>query len=456
MFTKNTLFQSIFSKPILLRVGLMTAGLLCAFGVSAQPLKLQQLFDIATQNNPELSYLQANQDLSLAKYQESEALLKPQVRLISEFSYAWMEMNNFPRFANQVAVSYPLYDPMLQDGKLIASTQYDIEIDLLEAGRQKAWLQVSQQYFNYWKQQAALHYLEQEKDYLYELLFQVESRLELGMQDLDDMAKVQSRIDRNRSQRIEAQKRLALLKNNLREVLGINDRPDIEVEALAKPAIPQQAPLFVTDLLEDSLSKQQLDGLIQSQDQQWQRLVLGNPLVEALQKQWQAAQQKIHQKQQVLTPKVEAFGALVYNESDRNFYDDMRGFRGGVRINAPLYLGGQASAEVAQARAEADKIAALQRKQENALITMAMNAWLELQSAYENYDVQQQALKTARCTLEAIEQALISGSSDIIELLEAQKAVYQAQSALPDTEAEIGLQRIKFYWAIGRLNPGIT
>ncbi|QKI88386.1 TolC family protein [Thiomicrorhabdus xiamenensis] len=417
-----------------------------------QSSTLEQLWHLAEQNHPQLSYLKADQALSFGKLQELEAQLRPQVKLASELSYTVTDNKDYPRFANRLTVNYPLFDPMLERGKEIALSDYQAQEYLFAAGEQQIRLAIARTFYAYWQKQAQWDYLHQEKDFLIDLLFQIEERMQLGLEALDDLAQVESRLHYNQKQRQQLNSELATLENNLRELVGIADRPEIPLPSLQAPQAPAPAPLSEEDILEKYLSAQQLTDFSSDPDLGWLSLVEQNPRVKAIDQQILSAEQKIHQQKAFETPKVEAFSSLVYNESDKQFYDDMAGIKAGIRIEAPIYLAGEDKARIAQARAELLKLQAMRRKEINAFSTRVHNLWQQLTSRYQQLSIQQKALKSTRCYLEAIEQALSSGDSDIIELLDAQRQVDQVQSTFPELEAEIGLLEKQLLWTFGRLD----
>jgi outer membrane protein len=431
----------------------LTSIILATFCLMPLPTKadsaLKELLIIAEQNHPQIDYLRAAENLSLAKIQELQAQLQPQVRLQSELSYTIAEHKNYPRFANTLALNYPLSDPMLSAGEEVAISDMQSQSLLLEAGLQQIRLAAAQSYYQYWQEQAQLDYLQRERDFLIDLLFQVEERMQLGIEALEDMAQVESRLQQNRRTRLQSQSKLDTLRTALREQLGIIDRPQIALPSFNTKAIADEQPLVPEDLLEAYVNPLEQKSFSTREESIWQLLVMHNPKVEAIQQQVKTARKKIAQQTHFAAPRIEAFSALVYNDSNRNFYDDMTGIKAGIRLNAPLYLAGQDKALSAQARAQMHQLQALQRDQENQLIALAENSWQQIRNLYQQRAVQLKALSTAQCYLETIEHALVSGDSDTLELLEAQRKVYQEQSSLPQIEAQISQLKSKLFWALG-------
>lgn len=425
-------------------------AVLCVLPLPAQAdSALKALLLLAEQNHPQVDYLRSAEDLSLAKIQELNAQLQPRVNLQSELSYTLAREKNYPRFANSLSLDYPLSDPMLQAGQEVAISDLQSQSLLLEAGLQQIRLAVAKSYYQYWQEQSQHDYLQQERDFLIDLLFQVEERMQLGMEALQDMAQVESRLQQNRRMRLQSEQKLAVLQTNLREQLGIIDRPQIALPSLQSELTITEKPLVPEDLLEAFVNPLERKAFSTHEDSIWQLLVVHNPKVEAIQQQVKTARKKIKQQEHFASPRIEAFSALVHNDSNRNFYDDMTGVKAGIRLNAPIYLAGQDKALASQARAQMHQLQALQRNQENQLIAMAENSWQQIRNLYQQREVQHKALNTAKCYLETIEQALVSGDSDTLELLEAQRKVYQVQSSLPQIEAQIGARQSELYWALG-------
>jgi outer membrane protein len=391
-------------------------------------LTLNQLFEQALAQNPAVEERYWQQQTAQSRLEESKASLLPQVRLQSEVSYAWMEMDSFARTANQLQLTYPLYAPALSDTQAQAAADLEAWTFLHEAAQQETLLKVARLYYQYWQTRAEEHYLQKDQDFLRQTLQQLEQRLSVGYQDFEDVAEVKARLDKSQSDLIRIQARLGFSLNALSEQVGASLQGDV----LAEPEVfPSQVLTMPEDL---------------------SRAVEGHPLIQALKQQSEALQQEMRRQRDRDGVKVEAFGTLVYNESDNRYYDDMRGTRGGVRVEWPLYLGGATGHRIAQAKGRLESKVAAIRQQRLLLQKTARDAWLGLQSAQRQLAAMQAARQSSQQAFEAAEQAIHTGKRSFIDLIDAQRALNRVERDLALLHTELGMQWVNLNWSLGQLN----
>lgn len=408
-----------------------------------KPLSLSQLFERALAHNPAVERGFWQQQAAQGKLEESRSAFQPSVRLKSELSYAWMERDQFARTANQLMVTYPLYDAELQSDRKASEYRLASEEAMLEATRQQTLLQVASHYYQYWQSRAESDFLQKERRFLLAMLDQSEQRLRVGYQDLHDVAEIQARLDQNRAALMQAEELSERRLHALNEQLG----GERLVSVLAKPPSVEKG--LASKLLGSAGGSPAEPAEIR--EIVWGKVVEDHPLLRAWQRKWQASQQQISLQRNRDGLKIEAFGALAYNESDQHYYDDMRGTRGGVRLEVPLYLGGRTDSRVAQARSRSEQVRARIRQQSLKLQKIAQNAWLGVDSGQNRLAALVEAERSNLRAVEATEQAIRSGGRDVLDLLNAQRDWYKTQRNLAALKAEIGLQQVAFYWATGQL-----
>lgn len=393
-----------------------------------QDLQLQKLFEIALLNNPTIQLAEAKQSSARSQHQQADALNKPQLMLQSELSYAWMQSNDFPRTANQLKASYPLYQPDKSDLQSIAQFQESAAQWQLETQRQLLLRQVAENYYQYWSQQAQVDYLIKEQQAIQDIMEQIQQRFQVGYQDLNDIAEIQARLDANQAERLLAVQRLQIIEANLAALLGHS----IELSSLQPP--------------------QNLPNMKKSQARQDSELA--HPQIQQLKQSEKAANKQVEFEKHKDGIQLEAFGAYVYNESDGNFYDDMQGVRGGLQLTLPLYVGGRTDANVSKARAESQQLKAQQREIELALQAQSKSSWLTYQAGLKRLEALKAVLYSSEQALKATENGLRTGTRNILDLLNAQRRLHLAQRDIPMTKAQIWQAWYKLQWAQGKLNLG--
>lgn len=423
---------------------LLASLLMTSLTAKAGLRQLNKVFELTLHNNPTLQMAQADVSMANNTVASSEAQQKPSVSFQSELSYAWMSKNQFPRTANQLLATYPLYKPDLNNLTEASEHQKQAKVWQLEVSKQLVLKQVAQRYFNYVQLLAKQRYLQKEADSIREIMQQLNQRFQVGYQDLNDVVEVQARLDTNQVERLEVLQALHQEQFALNAIVGKSDwglPQDLNSERLPKPL-----PVKPT----------QTTGNSPQNYQAWYFLSENHPVLQVLKQTEQALQNQILYQKQKDGVQVSAFGALVYNDSEQNFYDDMQGARGGVQVTVPLYLGGRTSANTGKIRSELQKIVAQKQQQRLQLNAQAQNAWVGVSSGLQRLKALRAALDSNKQALQATEQGLKTGSRNIIDLLNAQRSVHKAERDIPLVVASIWQNWYEFYWAIGNLSEEIN
>lgn len=397
-----------------------------AESISPEP-QLQKLFDLAVTNNPTLQIAEAKQLAAKSKIDLAESQQQPTLSLQSELSYAWMQNNDFARSANQLKASYPLFQPDLEDQLSLAQYQEASSEWQLQAQRQRLLQNVAEAYYQYRSQQAQVDYLTKEQQSITAILNQVEQRFQVGYQDLNDIAEIQARLDNNRAEQLLAQQQLDVIATQLEVYIG----QSVELSAWNKD---RELSPTLTESFQDELNR-----------------IEQHPELHRIQQ----AENAVHEQAALAKNRdgiqLEAFGAYVYNESDGNFYDDMRGLKGGIQLTVPLYLGGQTDAKVAMARAESKQLNAQYRDAQRVLTAKAKSSWLTYQAGLNRLVALKAVLSSSEQALQATENGLATGNRNILDLLNAQRRLHRAERDLPMLKAQLWQAWYQLQWALGAL-----
>lgn len=401
-----------------------------ALGTWMHDAQLHHLISMALTQNPSLQAEATKWQAAKSVQKEADSLTKPNVTFQSELSYAWMEKHQFPRTANQLKATYPLYQPDKTDSQAVAKYRQSASELGVEALRQTLIKEVAQTYYEYWAQKAQWTYLEKERTSIQAIEKQVQSRFEVGYQALDDIAEIQAQLAENHAQRLQVEERLAVIQSQLEALVGQSIMPS-----------DWTRPRYVT-----SGNKQ-----INTSKPDFAAQISAHPEVAQLLQSAQAEQRQIQLEKHKDGPQIEAFGAYVYNESDGYFYDDMQGVRGGIQLNVPLYLAGRTDARVATVRAKQQQLQAQARQAELSLQAQAESGWLKYQAGMAQLTALETVLKASQQALGATQNALETGQRNVLDLLNAQRRLHRAQRDLPVTQAKIRQAWYQWQWAIGRL-----
>ncbi|MBN2866848.1 MAG: TolC family protein [Thiotrichales bacterium] len=419
-------------KPLkLLRWGFFSLGLLSAMPnwAQAEALRVSNLVEKALASHPDSALWQAQTLEAKAQQAGAESQIQPKLQLQSELSYAWMQKKDFGRTANQLLATYPLYAPQLEENLTSSDWKSQAQMANTLAEQQTLTLKVIKALLNVRILAAQRVYLQQEKQAIRASLAQVQQRFQVGYQDLNDVVEMQAQADNNQALLLEAQQQQLQVLADLQAWIG---------EPLTLEQVPklEETLYFAKDLTEAS----------------WPDLIESHPQIKALGFTWQAKQAEVAFAQSQDGPQLQAFGAYVYNDSQQNFYDDMQGLRGGLQLTIPLYLGGKTQAKLDETRAQSQVLLARQQAQMLLLKTTAQKAQLGIQSAQQRLVALKNAILSNQQAVKAAEEGLKTGARNVLEVLQAQSRLYAAQKATATLKAQMQMDQMTLFWALGVLD----
>jgi outer membrane protein len=389
------------------------------------PQVLEGFFQIALQHSPSLQVEKAKLAALVSQKRQVESFQNWDVRLKSELSYSAMKDRQFSRTANALVGTYPLYKPDVD--KLVEAESYAVKSAEFawQATRQKLFYDIASNYFEYLALQKEIVFLEQEADSLKSILEQLNQRLELGQQNLSRIATTQGELDSNQE--------------SLLVTLEKKWQLQIEMETLAGKQV-----LF------QSMKAPNLPLLI-PENQALEQVVLNHPVLKSMQMQTREQEKKILYQKHKEGLRLDAFVSGVYNDSDSQFYDDMQGLKGGLKLEVPLYLGGRVDADIAKARANKQQIQASYRQEKLKLLAVAKTAHLIYNSSLGRIKAIQSSIHSYQQVIEAIETGILSGKQDSLEILKAERRLNNAIKELKITQIKVWQKSYQFYWSIGLL-----
>lgn len=123
----------------------------------------------------------------------------------------------------------------------------------------------------------------------------------------------------------------------------------------------------------------------------------------------------------------------------------------GVTISLPLFDAGQRRAEVAQARAMRARAEAELRNTELRVANEVRQAWLDVETAAQNYRTAQAALQAAQSAYEVIALRVQNQKGILVEQLDALAALVQARANRAQALYEHSIAHARLLRAIGRV-----
>jgi outer membrane protein len=412
---------------ILISYGLLSFSAL-ASSSTPKDRQLQKLFSLALENSPIIQYSIEQESAARSNQDVVASFLKADVRFQSELSYSWMQKQSFARTASQLRATYPLYQPEREDLYSVASYQQREKKWQLEEVKQSLLLKVSNLYFNFWIQTSEQVFLQKEFDSISEIMEQVKQRFTIGYHDLNDISDIQARLDRNRADLIKIEQSLHIIQIDFELLLG------------AKVDLSQYDPpeAFVSAF--DAVNSQQREQAEK------------HPAIMRYEQALLANAKKMDYEQNKDGIVLKAFGAVVNNQSDGYFYDDARGAKIGLKLDVPLYLGGQTESSVSKARAEHGQVLAQKRQQELLLATSLKRANENLKHNQKRLLALKDVLASNQQALAAAENGLTTGSRNILDLLDAQRSLHRAERDIQVVANNLWLNWYARLWSLGSID----
>jgi outer membrane protein len=127
------------------------------------------------------------------------------------------------------------------------------------------------------------------------------------------------------------------------------------------------------------------------------------------------------------------------------------GYTVGLVLSLPLLDGGQRQAETAQARAQAERAQAEKRDLELRIANEVQQAWLDVQTAAENYATAQTALQAAQSSYDVTVVRVQNQKGLLLEQLDALTALTQARTNVAQALHDHALASARLRRAAGRL-----
>ncbi|UQB42883.1 efflux transporter outer membrane subunit [Thiomicrospira microaerophila] len=181
-----------------------------------------------------------------------------------------------------------------------------------------------------------------------------------------------------------------------------------------------------------------------------QRL-LQRPDVIAAEQRLQAANADIGQARAALFPSVQLNALFGINSVDLNslFDSDALQWRVNAGLTAPIFNGGALRAQVQITEAEQQIILLDYQQTLRQAFAETLNAISQLNRADAQLAAQQRQLDALRKTLDLAQKRFDAGYSSYLEVLDAQRALFDAEIAMVRTQRDLRLARIALYKALG-------
>jgi outer membrane protein len=400
-------------------------------GAPAEPLTLSDAINEALANNPEITAARHQLRAADSQVIQARSGLLPQVNVSENYSRTTSPLWVFGNKLNQERIQVEDFDPRrLNDPDALDNfnTALSLSWSLFDGGRTWIGWQQAQQA----KEVAALAMRRLEKQIIARTatiysglllahenrqvvvqsletarahLKVVQDRFRNGLAVKSDVLRAQVRIADLEQQLLQADSRAQVAAAMLKAIMGREDGADL---------------LLVTSWQEMEPTAEELE--------RWIAQALENRLdLKQLQVQEQIARKGVDRARAGHWPSLALQGSYDLNSEDA-FGDSGESYTVGAVLQVNLYSGQRISAQAAEAKALLAKTQAMQKALALGVRVETQRSYFQAQSAWQSIHVARTAVEQAREGLRIVTNRYENGLLTIVDLLDAQVALQQAQT----------------------------
>ncbi len=418
---------------MIIRVGALAvaaAGIIAASAVSAQTL--EEALVMAYQNNPTLQSQRAGLRATDENVSQALSGWRPTVTLSGDAGLTHTDGNSTgssdskPRSAS-VRISQPLY----RGGRTvngIAQAEANVEAarQALRQTEQSVLQGTVRAYMNVLRDEAVVELNQGNLDRLRRQLDATRDRFEVGELTRTDVAQAEARVSGAISSLVAAQGVLESSRATFRRVVGLEPVNLSRVPALG--ALPEN----VEDARSVALEE--------------------NPLVQQAERSEAASRAAVEVANGVILPSVNLTGALSRGYDTSSFNDRLDSASLTATVTVPLYQSGSEYSQIRQAKQTNSQRRIDIETQRRAVVESVTQAWASLNSATEQIRANVDQVRAAEVALDGVEQEAEVGARTVLDVLDAEQELLNAQVALVRSERDEFVAGFDLRVALGRLS----
>lgn len=414
------------------------AALVMTTGAWAQ-VSLMDVYRQALANDPTLAIQKMNQNSARVQVRSGFSELLPSVNASASYNVGNTD-GSAPDFED--GKSYRA--SISADQKLFALAAVDayealklnatkVEIET-EVAMQELIVRVAEAYISVLRAKDALDSAETQLAAVDRQYQQTEQRYEVGLVTVTDVLDAQATLDQTRVSLISARSDYDVALQNLSVLTG--EVPD-EVMSLG--------------------SRLPIDMPVENGQQRWVDFAMDNhPEILAAEKGLESGERELSARRNNRLPVLSANASVNYSGNDQELGDpdfgDRIGSSIGLSLTVPLYTGGETEARIVT-RGIQNNIAEQQLELLRRNITVNISTlYRQLRTAAENTAARNQVVRSRESALEATQVGYEAGTRNIVEVLNAQQAVFEARQNYANARYDYVLNRLRLKQAAGQLS----
>jgi outer membrane protein len=403
---------------------------------------LLEIYRFAQESDPQLRAAEAGNVAAQEVRTQSKALLLPQLNLGADYTRHESEIQATTFGATGSSDYYTqgysvsLRQSIYRNDYYVQLKQADARIAQAnaeyEGTRQGLILRATEAYFNLLGAQDSLASAEATKRAISQQLNQTQQRFEVGLSAITDVHEAQAAYDLAVAAELAAQSVVDNARENLREITGR--------DPMALAVLKEEVPLLPPEPAE-------INQWVETAQQQ-------NLSLLAFEAAARAAGEEMNRRQAGHYPTLDLVASHAYSDNMdvTPVGTERTDTTVGVQLNVPLYSGGLTTAQTREARALYTQAQEALEQQRRATVRDTRSAYLGVTTGISQVLARKQALASAQTALEATQAGFEVGTRTIVDVLDAQRVRYTAQSDYLRARYDYLLATLRLKQAAGSLN----
>ena len=348
------------------------------------------------------------------------------------------EDETYTIYSLSLDLRYPLWRPdqLIRLGQA-RTNEEKAEVDYAVRGQQLVE-RVVVGYFGVLEAGDSFRFAETNREAIGQQLRQAQQRFEVGLIAITDVEEAKARFDLASARAIEAENALGNAREAMREIIG--EYP----EALA--SLGEGLPLAVPDPADiDAWTGTAAERNLLVQSASFS-VALARENIRLAARGGRAGQR--------WAPSLDLVGSAGYTDRDQTRADtESNSASVGIELRWPLYTGGGLEADVREARARHREAMHIQERARREAVRLTRQAYLGVESAIARVGALRQAVVSSQSALDAVEAGFQVGTRTSVDVLDAQRDLFQAQNDLAAARYDYIRNALRLRLAAGTLVP---
>jgi outer membrane protein len=374
---------------------------------------LMQVYEAALENDAQIRAARATRNSTLEEKPQAVAQLLPTLGLSADANQVHREVKETgggSETYDNSSASLSLSQPIYRHEYWVQLEQADQQVAKAEAeyaaAEQELMVRTAQAYFDVLAAQDSLEFAQAETEAISRQLDQAKQRFDVGLIAITAVHEAQAAFDQSRADLIAAENALGDAWEALREIIK------------QKPA---SLSVLTEDLPLNAPVPQNIDEWSGKAQQQ-------NLSIRAAEKDTEIARENISLQRAGHLPTLDLVGSHTVSRTDLSTGSDVDSSSIGVQLNLPLFAGGSVVSRTRQAEYDLEAAQEGLDAQRRSVERQVRDAYRGVLASISQVEALKASTVSAQSALEATEAGFEVGTRTMVDVLSAQRDLYQTRS----------------------------